>query len=204
MSALSRNRYFEILAADYASENIPVIISHGAANGLRSFKEPVADSMETAPKLLDVDINFYDNEIVMVAKTRGILGLQLDERRIASEATLKNTKHAFFLNKIRHYRAELLWNQVQHIAELLDRHDLFAWDCMAIGSDFDGIIDPLNGFLTAESFEQLQSYLERYVHNYMDGPGKQKLKAYNQVSPSEIVNRIFSTNATNFLRRWFV
>src|SRR6202008_3249780 len=141
------------------------------------------DGKDTAYKLLAEDINFYDNEILMVAKTNGIFGFQLDERRIASETTLKNTKHSVFMNKIRHYRAELLWNQVQHIAELLDRNDLFAWDCMAIGSDYDGIINPLNGYLTAETFDDLQQYLERYVFNYMNDAGK-ALKSYNQLTPA--------------------
>jgi microsomal dipeptidase-like Zn-dependent dipeptidase len=203
MSAQSRKEYFSILATDYAAERIPVIVSHGAANGLRSMDEPVADGKDTAYKLLAEDINFYDNEILMVAKTNGIFGFQLDERRIASETTLKNTRHSVFMNKIRHYRAELLWNQVQHIAELLDRNDLFAWDCKAIGSDFDGIVNPLNGFLTSETFPHLQEYLERHANNYMSGRGKAILKSYNQVAPSEIVNRLFSTNGLEFLKKWF-
>jgi len=203
MSAQSRKEYFNILATDYATEKIPVIISHGAANGLRSMDEPVADGKDTAYKLLAEDINFYDNEILMVASTKGIMGLQLDERRVASEITLKNTRHSIFMNKIRHYRSELLWNQVQHIAELLDRNDLFAWDCMAIGSDFDGVINPLNGFLTEETMPHLQEYLERHANNYMESRGKLVLRSYNQVSPSEIVNRIFSMNGWQFIKNWF-
>lgn len=203
MSAQSRKEYFHILATDYATEKIPIIISHGAANGLRSMDEPVVDGKDTGYKLLGEDINFYDNEILMVARTRGIMGLQLDERRIASEATLKNTKHSVFMNKIRHYRSELLWNQVQHVAELLDRNDLFAWDCMAVGSDFDGVINPLNGFLTMETMQHLQEYLERHANNYMETRGKSVLRSYNQISPSEIVNRVFSTNGWQFLKTWF-
>ena len=108
------------------------------------------------------------------------------------------------MNKIRHYRAELLWNQVQHIIELLDRDDLFAWDCIAIGSDFDGIINPLNGFLTQENVSNLQEYLERYAFNYMNGRGKEVLNSFNQISVGEIVSRIFQTNALQFIKKWFV
>jgi hypothetical protein len=74
------------------------------------------DNSETGPKLLDDDINFFNEEIMVMARSKGIIGLQLDERRIASRATLKSIRHAIPMNKIRHYRAELLWNQVQHIA----------------------------------------------------------------------------------------
>jgi microsomal dipeptidase-like Zn-dependent dipeptidase len=203
MSALSRKRYFEILATDYANESIPVIVSHGAANGLRSMDEQVVDGKNTAYKLLAEDINLYDNEILMVAKTGGIFGFQLDERRIASESTLKNTKHSLLMDNIRHYRAELLWNQVQHVVELLDRHDLFAWDCMAIGSDYDGIINPLNGYLTEEVMDDLQQYLGRYAFNYMKSDA-QSLRGYNQLPASEIVNRIFYLNAKSFMKKWFV
>lgn len=203
MSAIAREQYYHMLNVEFINEKIPLIVSHGAANGLRSAGDPVVDGKDTAAKLLASDINFYDEEIVAIAKTKGIFGIQLDERRIASDATLKSTKHAIPINKIRHYRAELLWNQLQHIAELLDRHNLFAWDCIAIGSDFDGIVNPLNGFLTAETFPHLQEYIERYVHNYMEGPGKVKLKQFNQISPSEIVNRLFSLNAIDFLKRWY-
>jgi hypothetical protein len=50
----------------------------------------------------------------------------------------------------------------------------------------------------------MQQYLERYAFNYMDVIGKTRLKTFNQVSAAEIVNRIFSTNAMDFLRRWFI
>ncbi|MFT3823527.1 MAG: membrane dipeptidase [Chitinophagaceae bacterium] len=203
MSAVARKEYFNFLQTDLAGERLPVIISHGAANGLRSVDDPVVDGKDTAYKLLAEDINFYDNELVLVAKTGGIIGLQLDERRIASENTLKQVKHSIFMNKIRHYRAELLWNQVQHIAELLDRNDLFAWDCIAIGSDFDGVINPLNGYLTTETMPFLSDYLERYAFNYMNERGKNTLKSYNQLTPAEIVNRIFISNGAAFMKKWF-
>ncbi|HEY9049276.1 MAG TPA: membrane dipeptidase [Ohtaekwangia sp.] len=202
MSALGRKEYFDILQTSYPGQEIPVIVSHGAANGLRSMDEHVVDGEATAYKLLQEDINFYDNEILAVARSGGIFGLQLDERRIASAQTLKSVKHSVFMNKIRHYRAELLWNQFQHIAELLDRNNLPAWDCMTIGSDFEGIINPINGYLTAETMTHLEAYVERYVFNYMNDRGKQ-LKSFNQISAAEIVTRIFHSNGMNFLRKFY-
>lgn len=202
MSAQAREEYFEYLDQNHVNEIIPVIVSHGAANGRRSRKEPVTDAPYTAYKLLDKDINFYDNEIVRIAQSKGLFGLQLDERRIASAATLQTIRNGILMNEIRHYRAELIWNQVQHIVELLDRHELFAWDCLAIGSDFEGIINPLNGFLTEETMPELLSYLERYAYNYMQDRGSNVLKTYNQLSASEIVNRIFFANAYQFITKW--
>lgn len=204
MSALARKQYFEILREQYANDPIPVIASHCALNGLESIENKVVGLKETGHKLLHADINLYDEEMVFIARSNGIVGLQLDERRIANKVTLDNTKHSLFMNKIRHYRSALLWNQVQHIVELLDAHDLFAWDCIAIGSDFDGIINPLNGFLTSEVMGDLQAYLERHAYNYMNNRGKVILKSYNQIGADEIVNRVFSNNALMFMQKWFV
>jgi len=191
-----------MLDTDFAGDDIPIIVSHGAANGLRSARERVVDGKSTGFKLLPEDINFFDDEIVRLAKSGGIFGLQLDERRVANAQTLKSTKHSVFMNKIRHYRAELLWNQIQHIAELLDRHDMYAWDCMALGTDFEGVINPLNGYLTAETLVHLEEYVERWAYDYMNGAGKQ-LKPYNCITPSEIVNRIFHSNGLAFIKKYF-
>lgn len=202
MSAKGRSEYFRILETEYAGEDIPIIVSHGAANGLRSATERVVDGKNTGFKLLPEDINFYDDEILRVAKSGGIFGLQLDERRVANEQTLKATKHSLFINKIRHYRAELLWNQIRHIAELLDRNDMYAWNCMALGTDFEGVINPLNGYLTAETLVHLEEYVERWAYDYMNGAGKQ-LKPYNCITPSEVVNRIFHSNGVAFMKKYF-
>jgi microsomal dipeptidase-like Zn-dependent dipeptidase len=196
MSALSRQQFLN-------KYKVPVMISHGAANGWRNMNKKVIDLPDTGHKLLQEDINFYDDELIIMAKSDGIIGLQLDERRIASAATLSATPHSLFRNKIMHYRSALLWNQVQHIVELLDRNELFSWDCIAIGSDFDGLIDPLNAFWTAEEMPFLSDFLERHAYNYMQSRGKQILKPFNQITPHEIVSRIFSDNARRFMKQYF-
>jgi microsomal dipeptidase-like Zn-dependent dipeptidase len=204
MSALSRRQYLQRLSTNYAGQQIPIIMSHAAANGLRAMDAQVVDLKDTGPLLLAEDINFYDEEILAMARSGGIMGLQLDERRIASADTLSNTPHSLFRNKIMHYRSALLWNQVQHVAELLSSHGLFAWDCLAIGSDYDGIIDPLNAFWTEEQIPYLADYLERHAYDYMQARGPKVLTPNNQLSAHEIVTRIFGDNANRFMQKWFV
>ncbi|MFM7850591.1 MAG: membrane dipeptidase, partial [Flammeovirgaceae bacterium] len=197
MSALGRKEYYQILDTDYQGQDIPIIVSHGAANGYESMDKLSVHSLahQTGDKLLHDDINFYDDEIIRIAKSHGILGLQLDERRVANKETVRKVKHAVAMNKIRHYRAELLWNQVQHVAELLDRNNLPAWDCLTLGTDFEGIINPLNGYLTAETIVHLESYLERYAYNYMNGPGKNlQYGNNNTLKADEITHKIFHAN----------
>ncbi|MCK0155975.1 dipeptidase [Cellulophaga sp. F20128] len=201
MSVASRKQYYDLLenTADY--RNVPIIVSHGAANGHASVGNKTAEGSKVAKKLKTVDINFYDDEIIRIAKSKGIFGLQLDERRIASNTTIKNVKHATKRSKIMHYRAELLWYQIQHIAEMLDSNGLFIWDCLALGTDYDGIIDPLNGFWTAEELPFLADFLERHAYNYR-ATNSFNLPE-NNIDADEIVTRIMSTNGHQFLERFF-
>ena len=103
---------------------------------------------------------------------------QLDERRLANDETIKRVKHSLFRNKIMHYRSELVWQQIQYIAELLDDNNLYAWGkYMAIGSDYDGLVDPLNSFWTTEQYDDLANYLERHAYNYFkDKPTRLKTR----------------------------
>jgi microsomal dipeptidase-like Zn-dependent dipeptidase len=201
MSVAARVDFYKLLDSTAKYKKIPIIVSHGAVNGMKSVSLPKQTGSKVAKKFNPVDINFFDAEIIRIAKSKGIFGLQLDERRIASKKTLKNTKHSSKRSKIMHYRSELLWNQIQHILEVLDKERLFAWDCMVIGSDFDGIIDPLNAFWTSEELPFLADFLERHAYNYMKDAGF-KLAA-NNIKADEIIERIMTLNGNNFLKTNF-
>lgn len=202
MSPLARQEYYGlILSGDPRYMDIPIIVSHGACNGLKSPRDPQMKFEETAKKLNPVSINFYDEELLFIAKTAGIIGLQLDERRIANKQTLKDTKNSLRRSKIMHYRSELLWNQIAHIVKVLDHEGLFAWNNLAIGSDFDGIIDSLNGFWTAEELPFLADFLERHAFNYLK-TAEFKNPA-NRIKADEIVNRIMGANAKTFMAKNF-
>ena len=168
------------------------------AVGATSFRRRAAEQLlALGPKV----IRGNASEIIALARSGGLIGLQLDERRIASKAALGQVKHSLLRHKIMHYRSGLLWRQVQHIAETLDQAGLFAWDCMAIGSDFDGIIDSLNGFWTAEELPFLSDFLERHAYNYLK-TARWRL-GENQIDADEVVERIFSGNGHRFLKAHF-
>ena len=48
-----------------------------------------------------VDINIFDDEIIRITKSKGILGLQLDERRIASKKAIRSSRIYFPTKKNR-------------------------------------------------------------------------------------------------------
>jgi microsomal dipeptidase-like Zn-dependent dipeptidase len=202
MSGRAREEFYTLRETGaLGASDFPLLISHGACNGLKSFSDPNPGPLPTARLMNPVEINFYDSEIIALARSGGLIGLQLDERRIASKTALGDVPHSVLRHKIMHYRSELLWRQVQHIAETLDQAGLFAWDCMAIGSDFDGIIDSLNGFWTAEELPFLSDFLERHAYNYLK-TARWRLPE-NRIDADQVVERIFSGNGHRFLKAHF-
>ena len=194
MSRNSRLEYFDLLDTKYKNEDIPVIVSHGAVMGNATDNQ----------MFLQEDINFYDDEITRVAATNGLFGLQLDERRIvaAGDFVLKKS-HGFDRRKVLYYSSVLVWRQIQHIAELLDSKGLFAWGIQSLGSDYDGMINPINGFWTAEDYPTLADYLLKQAFNYkVQCPGN-LTQARNRIDPEEIVDRVMGNNAYNFLQRYY-
>jgi len=204
LSPEGRKEYFEIRKQrDPGNNKIPVIISHGVCNGLQSHGGKASDN-PLAKNFCADEINFYDDEILEMAKTNGVMGLQLDERRIANEKALKKTKNSVFRNKIMHYRSELLWNQIRYIAELLDKNGLPAWEHIAIGSDYDGIVDPINSFWTTEQYDSLKSFVERHAFEYAGGDiEKMKIEKNRNMKADAIVQNVFQNNAWEFFKRWY-
>jgi microsomal dipeptidase-like Zn-dependent dipeptidase len=204
MSTQSRKEYFQILDSEYHNEMIPIIVSHGAVNAWKSFDNRQTQIPDSAGKFKEIDINIYDDEIVRIFDSRGFLGIQLDERRIASKAELEQSGGRLSRRKILFHKSRLIWNQIRHIAEVLDKNERFGWSTAVIGSDFDGIIDPLNGYWTAEELRFLDDYLLKHAYNYMLGNGKNlKLETNRNIDPEEIINRFMYVNAYEFLERYY-
>lgn len=204
MSTTSRTTYYNLLDTTYAEKNIPVIFSHGACNGLRSliqFNE--TDYPEHAAWFSDIDINVYDDEIVRIAKSNGLLGLQMDERRIGSKQAVKKSK-VLFLNKEKQLRKKslLVWRQIEHIATVLDDNNMFCWGIQAIGSDFDGIVNPLKGVWTAEDINDLADALLPHANDFIDRK-LLHLNEYNRITSEVIIERVMHVNAMEFIKRFY-
>ena len=203
LSPESRNEYYSYLDEHMQEGEIPLIVSHGAVNGFRSYGQQVVDNPATSGKFMDADINFFDDELIRIAHSGGIFGIQLDERRLGSKSEIKRAGRRISRRKMLFHRSKLLWNQIQHIAETLDRHEMFGWALQSIGSDFDGLVDPLNGFWGGEEMSLLDTYLEKHAFNYLNSELGKNLKSYNQIKADEVVERFMYSNAFDFLKRNF-
>ena len=203
MSVKAREEYYHFLEQEFPDEIIPLVISHGAVTGFRSRRQLVEDDLFNYGKFQSNDINFYDDEILRVAQSGGVFGIQFDERRVASKHELKKSGPFLSRRKMLFHKSKLLWNQIEHVAWVLNRHGQFAWGIQCIGSDYDGMINPLNGFWTAEAMPLFDSYLEKHAFNFLNSEGAQSLKEFNKIKASDIVDRFMKENAYEFLKRNF-
>lgn len=153
MSLQSRREYYQYLQDNHKNNNIPIIVSHGAITGI-SWNN--VESFQQNSIFCATDINFYDEELIAISKSNGLFAIQLDGRRLAKKSILNalNSKKNKAIAA-----AEIVWKHLEHIAILLDKNDLYAWNCTCIGSDFDGTINPLPGIYSASDLPQLAANL---------------------------------------------
>ncbi len=72
---------------------------------------------------------------------------------------------------------------------------------MCIGSDYDGIIDPLDGYWTEREIKTLRTNLLKHAQRFVASGISQMKMQSNIISPEQIVGKLFSENVLNFLRK---
>lgn len=202
MNALSRKEYYSFLETEYTNEfndkKIPLIVSHGSVNKLSSSDNFSLDSSI----LKENEISFFDDELIKISSSNGIFGIQLDERRLRPKSKIPFKNIRFSTRRMKRYRSKFVWLQIQYIAELLDKNGHNAWDLQAIGSDFDGIINPLNGFWTSSDIESLREYLLIHCNKYLKTNSWRNLQEKNQLSSETIIGKFMYLNAEQFLKNY--
>ncbi|MFV8343293.1 membrane dipeptidase [Flavobacterium sp. XS2P39] len=187
MCLQSRKEYYNFLDINFKNKNIPIIVSHGAVTGT-SWDNPELFVDESI--FCTTDINFYDEELVAIAKSNGLFAVQLDGRRLVKKSILKklnSQKNKAFAS------AEIIWKHLEHIAILLDKNDLNSWNCTCIGSDFDGTINPLPGIYSASDLPQLANNLLQLAAHFLSYYNFKN--EYNKmVTPETIVNQFCYDN----------
>lgn len=198
MSVKSRKEYYCTLNNEF-SNNIPIIVSHGAVTGV-DFKGNTSTGINQQYFCND-DINFYDEELINISVSKGLFALQLDGNRLAPKKILKKSIFNFNDPKAHEHSSLIIWRQIQHIAEVLDHSNQYAWGIASIGSDFDGTINPLKGLWTAEYMPLMADQLLLLADRYLRGKNKLVLPENSKTTPEEIVEKFVFENALSFLRR---
>jgi len=227
MNVKSRIEYYKILDTISDGKCIPVLVTHGAVNGRESIEgkdkeknnSGAIEMYQSEGQLgfYDGDINIFDNEIIIMEKTGGFLGIQLDERRLCSAEQKKLGKRKKIRGEQLYHQAGLVWKQIRYIAEVLDEKGKFGWGTATIGSDYDGLVDPPNGYWTSDDFGILEENLIHHAVEYFSKFTKVKqpknlpkqdedpdqAMAYIQEFAQEVIDLFMRGNAQRFLKEFF-
>lgn len=195
-----RREYYDYIERQHKNQ-IPVIFTH-AAVGAKTPEEWFNNRT----------LNLNNNDIEAVWKTQGLIGIELDQRVLGWSEFLDYKKKG--RGKIKRndplYTAEIIWNAAFYIATtnaiLIDNetehNNTNAWSTIVIGSDFDGLINPVNGYPNLASYPLLKHNLKIYAQKFLNGP-QTRLHNYSPYDAEVLVNQILRQNGLNFLRAHF-
>ncbi len=220
MSIASRKEYYEILNTDplFKNKKIPILCSHtGIASDVDTLDEleKVKDKTEESNNsnyFHKAQINLCAEDIRIIAQSNGLIGIQLDEKRIAGAGFVKEKLNGGLnTNDLLNACAELVMSNIFMAVKAVN--NVKGWDLCSIGSDYDGLINHLNPFPTAASISILRDEIEFYLDNLHDVKEPQTGNIIFTVAEmknlmmgltiKEISEKIFSANVMVFLKKNF-
>ena len=197
--AMSRKHIYQIAR----KMNKTVIGSHVACSGRPTniqnnhLLNPMEDSEKerlASMKFNMWDINLHDDDLIAIHELGGLMGLIMDERVLAGEKLLKE------IRRTNGNWYSVVYNHIEHIYQVLRKAGFPAsgcFDSICIGSDFDGMIDPIDTVTNEADMPRLARELESLIEaNY-------KQFEASDLSPQQIVQKIMGKNVQAFLSKHF-
>ncbi|HKK68999.1 MAG TPA: hypothetical protein VJ946_12340, partial [Bacteroidales bacterium] len=195
-----RKEYYEFIEDNYNNE-VPVVFSHAAVG-------VATDEGWFNPWTISLN----NDDLRAVWKTSGLIGLELDQRLLGFDRYVKYCRK----NKIKvrktdpDFNAAMVWNAARFIAQQCAHFiqeesvppGIDAWRCISLGSDFDGLINPINGYPTLRYYNRLKEALIKYANEFLEEP-EGLLHHYSPGDAENLVDGIMRANGMNFLKTHF-
>ena len=300
MSPMARVKYHEYVKENaFRGDSIPIIQTHTGVNGRPSMRSASYKdgTLELSPKerkkhwFFTSSLNLFDDEIVEIVESDGLIGIMLDEKRIVGErlspdveliadflpkeddgkklgnaferfkyfkGKLKNVVTDWVLCRSRreellidypdiHQRSDaiknkfdlleaetarytsqvlelkrlltnvfssLLLSQFIHCVKVVDKasdnNSILAngkaWDHLCIGTDYEGVINPIDVYYYASDLKDLEKNLIIFWKNAINNPDPKFVdyKTYRfGRDVEELIKKILWNNAQEWLKRYF-
>lgn len=208
MSACGRQEYYEHIIKPCLAKGdvIPVIASHCGFSGIQTLQDHIDnfhlekdDYCDPSKKFNAWNINVCEEDIIMIVKTGGLFGLSFDQRILGIKKKNKKSKR----NGI-----ELLWDNIEGIAKsayanpnLSESEKPKIWKCMTLGTDFEGLIDPIDHYPTVLEFELFSNNLIFVIEQARKNPEAPHLTHLKSREDTEaLVDDFCYNNAEAFVR----
>lgn len=196
MSLKCRDEFTALVKAH--PDNIPVICSHTAVNGISTRAESAnradTNKLDQRSYVSRWDINLTNEDITDIFDTDGIIGIcmhdgrmpggkfnklvKVENRAMGSTIRVQRLHTQMFLTNIFHVVRVTL----DHIKKLnaqtgagIDHKE--AWKTAGLGTDFDGIIDPFDHFNTSASLTEFKGRCRDAIdYNFADNMERKKAR----------------------------
>ena len=220
MSPLCRKDFYAFIKTEYwnKGDKFPLICSHtGVVSKRRTLDELIiqnddAEMHNNSNYLHENSINICEEDILRIAETNGLIGIQLDEKRIAGNtiiSIIKKDKH-LGSNELRSQFIKVLCANLFEIVKSINSKQ--GWDLISIGSDYDGLINHLDFYPTTAEMPVLRTD----VLDFLKAPVEISQPGFNysvslpeikrlmfDLTAEEITEKIFSKNVMVFLQNNF-
>lgn len=214
MSAASRLDYYKHIIHPYNQahkENpIPVIASHAGYSGV-DFLQTIVD---LAKKNIDADdwyekgflawsMNLTDEDVLQIFNSRGMLGLSLDYHLLGGDSSASWLEQIPLPAIARRRNLNLLKRTIQQFVRIpFDYHVAephTIWHRLALGSGFDGFMQPMNRYASVLQFNTLEQDLIQILNELRhEDP---LWFAYHK--PEDLARMICFDNAYEFVKRHY-
>ncbi|MBL7773843.1 MAG: hypothetical protein JNM95_13340 [Chitinophagaceae bacterium] len=223
MSPQCRKTYYELLQFHQELKpktgnkkfRFPVICSHTGIAPVASLQHLIDQRAKEEDIINDKGsflfkscINICKQEIEYIIESEGFIGIQLDEKRIAGKHVRQKLEKKYQSN-MRLLYVKMLWANMFEAVRLTGIKE--TWDVLAIGSDYDGLINHLDPYPTSAHFVQLKQDMLQFLKSNDDIIEMDFSLTRNEINSllfdfidrkEELIEQIFQKNALRFIRRW--
>ncbi|NNK72273.1 MAG: hypothetical protein HKO94_03680, partial [Flavobacteriaceae bacterium] len=175
MSLKCRDEYFQIVKNH--PDNIPIICSHTAINGISNRAEAArrkdTNKLDHRSYVSRWDINITDEDITDIFDTDGIIGICMHDGRMPGgkfNKLVKQQSNQGNSVRVQRLHTQMFLTNVFHVVRINLEHieklnngnpnpidPKEAWKTVCLGTDFDGIIDPFDHFNTSATLSRFKA-----------------------------------------------
>ena len=198
-------------------KKIPLIASHvGFSNrtigemlytikngGDKSKNQADTEIVEDRKHLFNTwSINLGVEEIAIIVESGGLIGISLEQNILGVPfmKKIKNVSNSFF--------PRLIMNQILAMAKASKTHDF--WNCVTMGSDYDGLIDPVDEYSSVLFYPNLRENLKKEFSGISEDEKDEAFmfKPDNhgklvRLALDELLDKLFFDNAYTFFYKHF-
>jgi len=221
-TATARREYYSYLDTNYPTGGVPVIASHSGVSGIPTFQRQIQhvnnekaneanrkkNKKPVYERFNPWEINLCDEDILAFFQLNGLIGVSLDQRILGATNTnfrkiiSQTLRNSGFPDNKKNWHTALFLENIFHIVMIAGSEK--AWKMICIGSDNDGIIDPIDSCPTVLHF---QKFLDRCLRigypYYQMSKYNGKLFITNRLSLNKRLRSIFRDNLELFVKRNF-